>query len=245
VKAATTTARCRIALAAFSARHAPPANGKDGSSSPTAMPNPTAAVPNSEGLPIDSDLFKAALERAAKTWKTYATAICILNLTFMIDALSGLSFFRGGKPIDLAGFKVVREALSATYGILFTVFVATVFLESRLLRARFSVSGASTPGARSVLDLWLLSPFSDSPRLRKVFWFLFINGFLFLAAFSFVHLAFLFPPDPCRMWPAAYVAIGAFDLILLFPCAWFAYRTYQNLQGVRSMLSQALKDGRG
>jgi len=72
---------------------------------------------------MESKLIEAALERVVKTWKTYITAICILLLTLIIDALSGFSFLRGGEPIDLAGFKVVREALSATYGILFSVFV--------------------------------------------------------------------------------------------------------------------------
>lgn len=76
---------------------------------------------------MESKLFEAALERVAKTWKTYITAICILHLTLIIDALSGFSFLRGGEPIDLAGFKVVREALSATYGLLFSLFVVNAF----------------------------------------------------------------------------------------------------------------------
>jgi hypothetical protein len=165
-------------------------------------------------------------------------SICILHLTLLIDALSGFTFLRGKTPIDLAGLKVVREALSLTYGILFSVFVATVFLESRLLKARCSIGEVSATERRSALDLWLLSPFSESALLRGIFWFLFIDGFLFLALFSFVHLALVFPPDPARMSATVYVAIGGIDCLLLFVCAPFAYRTYQNLRHVRSMLSQ-------
>jgi hypothetical protein len=186
---------------------------------------------------MNSTLFEAALQRAVKTWKTYIVAICILHLTLIIDALSGFSFLSGKEAINLAGFKVVREALSATYGILFSVFIATAFLESRLLKAYASTTQVSTSKDLSVLALWLISPFSDSPLLRKVFWFLLIDGFLLLAQFSFFHLALVSPPDPNRMSPAAYRAIGAFDLFLFLICAPFAYRIYQNLQHVRSNLS--------
>jgi len=185
---------------------------------------------------MDSKLFEAALERAAKTWKTYIAAICILHLTLIIDALSGFSFLLGKDPIDLAGFKVVREALSATYGILFSVFVATTFLESRLLKTRSSASDLAKSNGLAMLDLWFLSPFSDLPLLRKVFWFLFIDGFLFLAQFSYAHLALISPPNPARMSSEMYVAIGGVDLVLLIICVPFGYRTYRNFQHVRAML---------
>lgn len=185
---------------------------------------------------MDAKLFEAALERAAKTWKTYIAAICILHLTLIIDALSGFSFLQGKDPIDLAGFKVAREALSVTYGILFSVFVATTFLESRLLKIRSSASNITKSNGLSVLDLWFLSPFSCSPLLRKAFWFLFIDGFLFLAQFSFVHIALISPPNPARMSSGIYVVIGAVDLVLLIICVPFGYRTYQNFQHVRVML---------
>jgi len=155
----------------------------------------------------------------------------------MIDILSGLTFLRGENAIDLAGFKVVREALSATYGILFSVFVATVFLESRLLKDRSSFLDGSIYSGGSMLDLWFLSPFSDFLLLRKIFWLLFIDGFIFLAGFSIIHLTLTFPPDSARMGTPVYMLIGAVDAIFFIVCAPFAYRTYQNLQHVRSMLS--------
>lgn len=185
---------------------------------------------------MDSNLFDAALQLTATTWKAYTVAICILFVTLMIDMLSGFSFLKGKTPIDLAGFKIVREALSATYGLVFSSFVATVFLESRLLKSRSSATNLSTSNASSVLDLWFLSPFSASGLLRTVFWILFIYGFLLLAIFSCVHLARILPPDPNRMSSAKYVAIGAGDLVLLVICAPFGYWTYQNFQHVRSVL---------
>lgn len=191
---------------------------------------------------MESKLFEAALERVVKTWKTYITAICILHLTLIIDALSGFSFLRGGEPIDLAGFKVVREALSATYGILFSLFVVNAFLESRLLKSRSSATDLSTANGFSVLDLWFLSPFSDSQILRKAFWFLFIVGYLLLAQLSFVHLLFSETlSDPTRMSPGIFAAIGAIDFILLVICIPFGYRIYQNFQHVRSMLHKGDK----
>ena len=189
---------------------------------------------------MESKLFEAALERVVKTWKTYITAICILLLTLIIDALSGYSFLRGGEPIDLAGFKVVREALSATYGILFSVFVANAFLESRLLKTRSSATDLSTANVFSVLDLWFLSPFSDSQFLRKAFWFLFIVGYLLLAQLSFVHLLALVNSSiSTRMRPEIFAAIGAIDFILLVICIPFGYRIYQNFQHVRSTLHKS------
>ena len=162
--------------------------------------------------------------------------ICILHLTLLIDALSKFPFLRGEASIDLAGFKVVREALSATYGILFTLFVATAFLESKLLKTSISAADGAASKELPALDLWFLSPFSDTPLFRKLFWFLFIDGFLFLAQFSFVHLALIWPPAPARMSPAIYRTIGAIDLLLFAICTPFAYWTYQNLQQVRSIL---------
>lgn len=187
---------------------------------------------------MDSKLFDAALTQAATTWKTYAKAICVLALAFLIDALSGFSFFFKGETIDLFGTKVVRETLSATYGILFSVFVGTVFLESRLLKYRLAAFDASTSGASSVLDLWLLSPFSQSKWLRAAFWALFIDGFCCLAVFSWVHLFCHRLPLRHGMTPALYVAIGAVDALLLVVTAPFGYWTYQNLQQVKSKLSQ-------
>ena len=108
---------------------------------------------------MNSNLFEAALARTAKTWKAYVSAICILYLTLLIDSLSGFSFLSGNEPISLGGFKVVREALSLTYGILFTLFILTAFLESRVLK-RSSVSLAPSPSGPSAPDLWFISPFS-------------------------------------------------------------------------------------
>ena len=186
---------------------------------------------------MESKLFEAALERVINTWKTYVTAICILHLTLIIDALSGFSFLRGEEPIDLAGFKVVREALSATYGILFSLFVVNAFLESRLLKTRSSATDLSTANGFPVLELWFLSPFSDSQILRKAFWFLFIVGYLLLAQLSVVHLLFSERlSDPTRMSSEVFAAIGAIDFILLVICMPFGYRIYQNFQHVQSML---------
>ena len=186
---------------------------------------------------MESKLFEAALERVINTWKTYVTAICILHLTLIIDALSGFSFLRGEEPIDLAGFKVVREALSATYGILFSLFVVNAFLESRLLKTRSSATDLSTANGFPVLELWFLSPFSDSQILRKAFWFLFIVGYLLLAQLSVVHLLFSERlSDPTRMSSEVFAAIGAIDFILLVICMPFGYRIYQNCQHVQSML---------
>ena len=177
------------------------------------------------------------MERVINTWKTYVTAICILHLTLIIDALSGFSFLRGEEPIDLAGFKVVREALSATYGILFSLFVVNAFLESRLLKTRSSATDLSTANGFPVLELWFLSPFSDSQILRKAFWFLFIVGYLLLAQLSVVHLLFSERlSDPTRMSSEVFAAIGAIDFILLVICMPFGYRIYQNFQHVQSML---------
>ena len=187
---------------------------------------------------MNSKLFDATLERVAKTWKTYISAICILYLTLIIDALSGFSFLRGINPIDLAGFKVVREALSATYGILFAVFVVSTFLESRLLKTCSSTSNLAKSNGLAVLDLWFLSPFSSSSLLSKAFWFFFIDGFLFLALFSFVHIALISPPNPARMMPEIYFAIGVVDSVLLVICAPFGYLTYRNFQYVRALLRE-------
>lgn len=185
---------------------------------------------------MSSERFEAALERAAKTWKAYFAAICILHVTVMIDALSGFPFLEGRTPIDLAGFEVVREALSATYGLVFSLFVATVYLESNLLKARSSAADLSSSCWLSVVDLWFLSPFSESPLLRAVFWFLFVDGFLVLGLFSFAHLAVVLPPDSGRMSLATYVAIGVVDLILMIICIPFAYYTYRNFEHVRVLL---------
>jgi len=183
---------------------------------------------------MNSKLFEAALARAAKTWKTYVSAICVLYLTLLIDFLSGFSFLSGREPINLAGFKVVREALSLTYGILFALFVTSAWLESRVLRASSSGSDSSMPADSAALDLWFISPFSSARPLRFLFWFLFVDGFLFLAQFSLIHLACLWPPDPKRMSEGVYIMIGVIDLILLLICLPLAYRIYKNLQHVRA-----------
>jgi hypothetical protein len=187
---------------------------------------------------VDLKRFEAALERAGKTWKRYSTALCALLLAFIIDWLSGFRFLKEQQQIEVAGFKVVREALSATYGILFSVFIATVFLESCQLLVRSATTDGALSDPPDALDLWLLSPFSGSRALRSIFWALFLYGFCLLAFFSIVHLMGHWPPNPGRnMSMGLYRGIGLFDLLLLIPCSYYGYRTYQNLQRVRSRLA--------
>ena len=83
---------------------------------------------------MSSELFSDALKGTRATWKKYVTGLCILDLGVLIDWLSGRSFFSGKEPIELAGFKVVREALSASYGVLFVIFIITAFYQSCVLR---------------------------------------------------------------------------------------------------------------
>jgi len=185
---------------------------------------------------MNSNLFEAAPARAAKTWKAYISALCILHLTLLIDSLSGFSFLSGNEPISLGGFKVVREALSLTYGILFTLFIVTAFLESGVLK-RSSVGLSPTPSGNSAVDLWFISPFSASRFLRGLFWFFLVDGFLFLAAFSLIHLDGRWPPNPDRMSAKIYTLIGRVDFILFVTCLPFAYLIYRNLRRVRTVMA--------
>lgn len=187
---------------------------------------------------MNSNLFEAALARAAKTWKAYISAICILSITLLIDYLSGFSFLLGKEPINLGGFKVVREALSLTFGILFSLFIATAWLESRVLkRSAVALSPSTSSSGNSALELWFISPFSASRFLRGVFWFFLVDGFLFLGTFSLIHLTGTLPPDPRRMAPWLYWAIGGIDCLVFAVCLPFAYFIFRNIQHVRSMLS--------
>ncbi|TLU87345.1 MAG: hypothetical protein FDX21_00430 [Chlorobium sp.] len=193
---------------------------------------------------MQSKLFETALERAAKTWQTYTKVLCTLHLAFIIDALGGYLFLQG-KSIDFVGFTVVRESLSATYGILFSLFVATTFIESRLLKTCVSSNNSLMPDELPVIHLWFLSPFSELSFMRKVFWFLYIDGFHFLALFSFAHLAIFISPDCVQSFlkidliklpDDIYVGIGVIDLVLFIICVPFGYLTYRNFQSVRAAL---------
>ncbi len=193
---------------------------------------------------MQSRLFETALGRAAKTWQTYTKALCTLHLAFIIDALGGFLFLKG-KSIDFLGFTVVRESLSATYGILFSLFVATTFIESRLLKNCVSPNNPLMPDELPVLPLWFLSPFSDLPLMRWMFWILYIDGFQYLAFFSLAHLAIFIYPDWVNLFPNnglknlqdnKYIAIGVINLILLIICVPFGYLTYRNFQSVRAAL---------
>ena len=195
---------------------------------------------------VQIESFVAALNQTQKTWGRFFTALCILLLTLLVDAVSGFSFLSGETAIDLAGFKVVREALSVTYGLLFTLFVATAFVESRLLKRYCLVAQASDSKALRELcelELWIMSPFSTSPLLRALFWILFIDGFLFLVLFSAIHLAGWIPPDPKRMSLAIYRGIGALDATLLLVCIPLGGRLYKNLESVRSTVRQSSQQG--
>src|SRR6185295_13475075 len=144
---------------------------------------------------MNMDVFSAALKNMQSTWKTFAITVGGLNLAFLIDGLSGFSFLRAGGEIEIGGFKVVREALSASYGLLFTVFVVTAFLESRTVKVLCAkVPDGSVCPEETEAILWLLSPFSSSKKLRGLFWFLFADGFFFLAIFSVIHLLNWSPP---------------------------------------------------
>ena len=185
---------------------------------------------------MEQKQFEALIEATAKTWRAYAVAIGVLYLSMVVDVLSKAPFFLGYHPIELGGFKIVREALSATYGIVFSGFVATVCLESNLLRKRLCSIEVATLSRTPVLDLWFLSPFSDSRLLRAMFWLLFADGFVLLAIFSIIHIALILPPDPARMSELTYRSIGAFDLLLLIVCVPFGYKTFGNLSCVQDFL---------
>jgi hypothetical protein len=183
---------------------------------------------------MSATLFEAAAEKTAKTWNRYIVALCILQLTLMIDQMSGAEFLCQGKPIDLAGFKVVREALSATYGILFAVFIGAAYLESRLLRE--SAPGSSAMERPAVIDLWFVSPFSKSLFFRFLFWGALVYGFVLLAIFSVIHLAAIGPPRSNTVSSLTYRAIGAGDLLVLIFSTSYAFKIYRNLEEVRSKL---------
>jgi hypothetical protein len=181
---------------------------------------------------MKSDLFEAALLKTQKTWKTYVKALCGLTLGFLIDWLGGLSFFKGRAEINLAGFKVVREALSLTYGLLFAAFIATAFYESRLLKT-LSETAVRLPESTE-LELWYLSPFCNS-RWRRFGWsYFFFVGYFLLAVFSFIHLSACIPPTIMKMrW---YFLIGVVDGVILLACLWPGWRIYRNLRSVRHRL---------
>jgi hypothetical protein len=185
---------------------------------------------------MSSTLFEAAAERAVKTWKAYLAGLCLLLLAFVIDWMSGSPFFKEGK-IELGNFKVVREALSATYGILFAVFVGAACQESRLLRVSVKDAEDSSVARPVAIDLWFISPFSYSRSLRGLFWVSFSCGFGLLAFFSIIHLIGWKQPPAARMSHFVYRAIGAGDALVFAGCLRFALLPIcRNLQEVRRKL---------
>lgn len=183
-----------------------------------------------------TDAFKPALERTIKTWQKYTVALCALTFAFVIDAVGGFEFFKKQTEINLAGFKVVREAFSLSYGIFFCLFTGLVFLESSVLEKRSTDGARSAEEIRPLLDGWIISPFSERKLLRALFWYLFGCGFITLAGLTLIHLALWWPPDRGRMSWTVYRAIGVFDAATLFVSLWFGYRTYRNLRAVRATL---------
>ena len=188
---------------------------------------------------MGSTLFEAAAERTAKTWKTYIVALCVLQLTLMIDIMSGFSFLGEGGKIDLAGFKIVREALSATYGILFGVFIGTAYFESGLLLRSAGNTSGSILARPAAIDLWFISPFSHSRFLRGLFWAALAYGFLLLVVFGLIHVAGWGPPRSGTVPLWAYRAIGVVDLAVLIVCLKYARRICRNLGKVRSKLASS------
>jgi len=178
---------------------------------------------------MNLELFNDALKDAKHTWGKYIAALCILHVGFLIDALGGFEFFCGKGELHLGDFKVVREALSGTYGVLFFVFIVAAAYQAKLLRMLCPATGDRPHDVADRFDkghLWLLSPFSPFGGLRFVFWLLFAHGFFTLALFSMVHLAgWHAPPGADRA--ATYRLVGFLDLGLfcasLFP-GWSIYR---------------------
>lgn len=207
--------------------------------------------------PWDKDVFASALENMQSTWKAFALTLCTLHLLLIIDVLSGSQFMKEGGAIEIGDFKIVRETLSATYGLLFTFFVVKALLESRVVR---ELCIAEAEGSISEVDtkavLWLVSPFSWSRGLRVVFWLLLADGFILLAAFSAIHLfdvrSFPFLPEitepvkgssgaqlPIKMLKPAYVGIGVLDLLLLVFCLWRCRELVENLRFIRAKFTPA------
>ena len=172
---------------------------------------------------MNLELFNDALKDAKNTWGKFFAALCILDVGFLIDALGGFEFFHGKGELHLGDFKVVREALSGTYGVLFFVFIVTAAYQAKLLRMLCPATSDRPHDPVDRFDkghLWLLSPLSPFGGLRFVFWLLFAHGFFTLALFSTVHLTgWQAPPgtDPAT----TYRLVGFLDLGLflasLFP----------------------------
>lgn len=185
------------------------------------------------------DLFEAALLKTRKTWQTYITALCGLAIGFMIDLLGGLAFFSGEAEISVGGFKVVREALSATYGILFAVFIATASFESRLLKTLSQT--AAHPPESTEFQLWVVSPFSKS-RWGRVCWRVFFGyGYFLLAVFSLIHLTGCIPPTKMAM--SLYFSIGVMDALIFGVCFRYGLEIYRNLRFVRHRLETLEREG--
>lgn len=193
------------------------------------------------------ELFKATLKQTQSTWQRYIASYCLLQLGFIIDVLGGSGFLLGHQAIELAGFKVVREAISLTYGVLFLVFVVSALFESRILRQCFDATGHEVLLEPPELKLWLVSPFSTfriGPFrvFRIIFWLLFIFGFSTLLLFIDVHLvppALLYPKvlrTPPLIDRGLFVAIGWFDLAVLLLCIPLGWQIFENLRAVASFI---------
>jgi hypothetical protein len=162
-----------------------------------------------------------------------------------------------GGAIEVGGFKIVREALSATYGLLFTLFVFRAWLESRVA---WKICKAETVVPISAVEtkavLWLVSPFSWFRALRWVFWGLLADGFITLAVFSAIHIgnvrslpnwlklveSGIAPPGnsrPITLPPWAYKGIGYMDLVLLLVCLWPCVGLIQNLTRIRKRFTRS------
>ena len=203
------------------------------------------------------ELFKAALKQTQTTWQRYIAAYCLLQMGFVIDVLGGSSFLVKHQAVELAGFKVVREAISFAYGVLFLVFVVAALVESRILRRCFDTPDPKVSAALQELpelQLWLVSPFSTFRLgryrvLRGVFWLLFLFGFSTLVFFIAVHLlppALLYPKvlrTPPLIDRRLFQAIGWFALAVLLLCIPLGWEIFKNLKAVSSAIFEPPQQG--
>lgn len=202
------------------------------------------------------ELIKATLKQTQTTWQRYMAACCLLLLGFVIDLLGGASFLVRHQAIELAGFKVVREAISLTYGVLFLVFVVVAWLESGILRQSLATPDAKVSATLQELpelQLWLVSPFSTFRLagcrvLRVVFGSLFLLGFVTLTLFGTIHLlppAFLYPKGlrtpPLFVSPCVFKAVGRFVLAVLLPYIPLGQQIRKNLRAVSKAIFQPLQ----
>ena len=162
---------------------------------------------------MDVELIREAFSYTKAGWYRLLATLGLINLSLLIDLLTGANFMSNEWAIKLFGLEIPKVAFSFIYTLLFSAFTLWALISTKVI-SDIIHSHPKDISKFPEYRLWILSPVSPSKGIRILFWLLVSDGLVILAVVAVIHLIGFLEPSPEEMELQIYVGIGWFCILM-------------------------------